>query len=173
LTLIYYDQCGFSASLPITSTWTLPKSRVEIPFANRHRQRQNVTAAFIPDGLQAGLYWRTIPGPIRTHHVLVTLEELRERLAGELVVVMDNASMHTSKEMKAALPALAEQGLHVYYLPAYTPELNAIERVFGDLKAHRFPQRAYQTPEALATAIDAAFQSYDVKLTSQPLQHPA
>jgi len=33
--------------------------------------------------------------------------------------------------MKDALPALQKQGTAFYYLPPYSPELNAIEPIFG------------------------------------------
>ncbi len=35
------------------------------------------------------------------------------------------------RTMKDALPALQKQGTAFYYLPPYSPELNAIEPIFG------------------------------------------
>jgi putative transposase len=46
------------------------------------------------------------------------------------VVVLDNASLHTSKLVRAAREGLAEAGIYLYILPPYSPELNRIEPVF-------------------------------------------
>lgn len=143
-----------------------------LPYANRQKPRQNVIAAWIPYGAQRGLWWRIVQMKIRTPQVAVSLEELTERLEGRLVVVMDNASFHKSKEMRAHVATLERRGLTVYYLPPYSPKLNPIERVFGDIKHHRMPERSYDTPDKLSTAIHAAFADAEADLLNKPLHHP-
>src|SRR3954463_10654266 len=49
---------------------------------------------------------------------------------GPRLVVLDNASLHLSKTVQAQLRALLRLGISLYYLPAYSPELNEIEPVF-------------------------------------------
>ncbi len=44
--------------------------------------------------------------------------------------MLDTANLHVSKVTKAARPALAGASVYLYYLPAYSPELNRIEAVF-------------------------------------------
>jgi transposase len=51
------------------------------------------------------------------------------------VLVEDNGPIHTSKLSLAALAARAHW-LTVEWLPKYAPELNDIEGVWRDLKAH-------------------------------------
>jgi transposase len=48
------------------------------------------------------------------------------------VVVMDNLSSHKRVEVRAALEAA---GCQLWYLPAYSPDLNPIEQAFSKLKA--------------------------------------
>jgi transposase len=55
--------------------------------------------------------------------------------AKPVVLVLDNGPIHTSKLSLAALAARAHW-LTIEWLPKYAPELNAIERVWRDLKAH-------------------------------------
>ena len=40
---------------------------------------------------------------------------------------------------------LARAGIYLYYLPAYSPELNRIEPVFKQAKHHDIPVRSYTT----------------------------
>jgi putative transposase len=83
---------------------------------------------------------------------------LRERLPpSELprVVVLDNAGIHTSKSVKAARPGLRDLGIYLYYLPAYSPELNRIEPVFKQVKHHDMPVRSYTSKDHLRHAVEA------------------
>ena len=50
-----------------------------------------------------------------------------------LILVLDNASYHKSKAVRAALAAL-EDRLFVFWLPKYSPFLNPIERFWLHLK---------------------------------------
>ncbi len=74
------------------------------------------------------------------------LTYLRDRLPPAdvpRVVVLDNAGIHTSKVVKAARSGLAKLGIFLYYLPAYSPELNRIEPVFKHVKHHDLPTRSF------------------------------
>jgi transposase len=95
------------------------------------------------------------------------LAYLRERLpAAEVprVVVLDNASLHVSKVVKAARPGLAGLGIYLYYLPAYSPELNRIEPVFKQVKHHEMPTRSFTTKAGLRAAVEAGFEAYRSRL---------
>ena len=47
------------------------------------------------------------------------------------VLILDNASIHYSA---AALAMLVGAGIRFIFLPAYSPQLNAIELAFGIIK---------------------------------------
>jgi transposase len=50
-------------------------------------------------------------------------------------VVLDNASIHRARSIQAELQQLQQTyGFTLRFLPAYSPELNPIENVFGHLK---------------------------------------
>jgi transposase len=80
------------------------------------------------------------------------------------VVVLDNAGIHTSRAMKAARPDLARLGVYLYYLPAYSPELNRIEPVFKQVKHHEMPVRSYATRVELRIAVEHGFDAYRQQL---------
>ena len=48
------------------------------------------------------------------------------------MVVMDQAPCHTSKKVKEYIDS--EKRLHVFYLPAYSPQFNPDEKVWNHLK---------------------------------------
>ena len=62
--------------------------------------------------------------------------------AKPVVLVEDNGPIHTSKLSLAALAARAHW-LTVEWLPKYAPELNDIEPVWRDLKAHHLAHQTF------------------------------
>ena len=50
-------------------------------------------------------------------------------------LILDNATVHTGKDMLPHLELLlGKVGIHLRYLPKYSPELNPIELIFAQLK---------------------------------------
>jgi putative transposase len=95
------------------------------------------------------------------------LAYLRDRLPTAdvpRVVVLDNAGIHTSKVVKAARPGLARLGIYLYYLPAYSPELNRIEPVFKQVKHHDMPTRSFTSKADLRVAVEAGFDAFRQRL---------
>ncbi len=58
------------------------------------------------------------------------------------VVVLDNASCHRSQKMQQALPQLRNEGIELYFLPPYSPELNDVEPSCGRVKHQDMPIRS-------------------------------
>ena len=59
--------------------------------------------------------------------------EFSKTLKKKTVVVMDNASVHTSEEFEECLPQWKKQGLIIKYLTTYSPELNLIEILWRNM----------------------------------------
>jgi transposase len=66
----------------------------------------------------------------------------------QLVLVENNGPIHVSKPTRNALEA-RKHWLTVEWLPKYAPELNDIEVVWHDLKAHHLAHHAFVDNEAL------------------------
>ena len=71
------------------------------------------------------------------------------------VVVMDNLGANRREEIAVAL---ARAGARAEYLPAYSPDLNPIEKMWSKVKEFLRATKA-RTSDALDAAIEAAFQS--------------
>ena len=89
------------------------------------------------------------------------------RPAKPVVLVEDNGPIHKSKSALAALAARAHW-LTVEWLPKYAPELNDIELVWRDLKAHHLAHQTFTDVDALDKAIHAAVTA----LNSERMPHP-
>ena len=71
-----------------------------------------------------------------------------------VVLVEDNGPIHVSKLALKALEA-REHWLTVEWLPKYAPDLNEIEVVWHDLKAHHLAHQTFTDAEALDRGIHA------------------
>lgn len=86
------------------------------------------------------------------------------------VIVLDNGPVHTSKATKAALAARAHW-LSVEWLPKYAPELNDIETMWRDLKAHYLAHQTFTDTEVLDRAIQNAVDALNVERKPNPSEN--
>jgi transposase len=85
-----------------------------------------------------------------------------------VVLVEDNGPIHTSKRSLAALSARAHW-LTVEWLPKYATELNDIEPVWRDLKAHHLAHQTFTDAHALDRAIHHAVSNLNRERMTIPL----
>lgn len=89
-------------------------------------------------------------------------------LTKPVVIVLDNGPIHVSKATTAALAARAHW-LTIEWLPKYAPELNDIEVVWHDLKAHHLAHQTFTDADALDRAIHAAVTTLNIERNVNPL----
>lgn len=85
-----------------------------------------------------------------------------------VVIALDNGPIHISRATRAALVARAHW-LIVEWLPKYAPELNYIERVWHDLKAHHIAHQTFVNAQALDSAIHRAVEALNTERVPHPL----
>ena len=140
-----------------------------MPHESPQGPRVNVLAAQAAPGATPTppLTWLASPRSWKSEQVL---DFLRHALpAGDglpRVVVLDNASTHTSRVIREAAQELEELGIELHYLPAYSPELNDIERTFRKAKHEAMPQRMQPHRRALTAAVHACFGTLRDELES-------
>ena len=88
-----------------------------------------------------------------------------------VVLVEDNGPIHTSKLSRAALAARAHW-LTIEWLPKYASELNDIEAVWRDLKAHHLAHQTFADADALDQAIHQAVDELNTERRVFPLAKP-
>ena len=166
LTLSYLDEMGCAPSLPTGYSWTLPGERKRVPYEYPQGRRVNTLATYAPDAPAAWLEAVSFERTLTSDDLLAYLRALPQTREPR-VVVLDNASLHTSKVVKAARPALAKRGIYLYYLPPSSPELNAIEAVFKQVKHHAIFKRSHTSKADLREAVQQGFTTYRQKLRSK------
>ncbi len=83
-------------------------------------------------------YFRLFPGSIRAPEVVIFLEHLLRHLPGRLLIVWDRLPAHRSRMVKEFI-ADQKGRIEMEYLPAYAPELNPVEYLWGYWKQHELP----------------------------------
>jgi len=126
-------------------------------------RRVNALAAYRPFGRSPRLEVFTAERTWGSYDLLGFLKALPWSKVPR-VVVLDNASIHTSKVIRQARHGLAAMGIYLYFLPPYSPELNQVEPVFRQVKHQEIPQRSFTTRAGLREAVVIGFGNYGRKL---------
>ena len=90
------------------------------------------------------------------------------RLSKPVVLVEDNGPIHVSKAALRAFEA-RKHSLTIEWLPKYAPELNDIEVVWHDLKAHHLAHKTFTDVAALEKDIHAAVDALNKERSVNPL----
>lgn len=77
-------------------------------------------------------YFRFFPGAIRSPQLVEFLKVLRQHLPGPLLIVWDSLQAHKSRLVRDYVDD--DGAIQLEFLPAYAPELNPTEYIWGYLK---------------------------------------
>jgi len=99
-------------------------------------------------------YWHTSEASIDSRFVLERLDMLSLSIHKPTFIVLDNASIHTAKIMKARIPVWQQRGLPLFYLPAYSPHLKIAETMWRHLKGGWLRPEDYCDDQTLAYAVN-------------------
>ena len=98
-----------------------------------------------------------IDGPINGETFLAYVQQvLVPTLKPGNIVIIDNLGSHKGKAVRRAIRAV---GAKLFFLPAYSPDLNPIEQVFAKLKT-LLRKAAERTVEATWKRIGTLLQSF-------------
>jgi transposase len=83
-------------------------------------------------------YFRLFPGSIRSAQVVEFLKHLLRHIRGKLLVIWDGLRSHRGRMVSEFV--IGTRGrLELEFLPAYAPELNPVEYLWGYWKQHELP----------------------------------
>lgn len=141
LDVVYFDEAGFSLKGVTPYGWQPIGERMEVPVTGAHGSSIQALGFEHEDGSKQ-MYLQK--GYVNSETVIEAFDDYSEQIDQTTVVVLDNASCHTSAAFTACLDKWAERGLLVYHLPPYSPELNSIERFWKTLKYQLMPATAWE-----------------------------
>ena len=175
IVLLYGDESEALTHPYLARVWAKAGADLRVPAPG---QAKKVAMLGSLDHVSRQLIVHTSPTK-RSSDFVAHLEQL-DRLYGPkpgqpakqpVVLVEDNGPIHTSKLSLAAFAARAHW-LTVEWLPKYAPELNDIELVWRDLKAHHLAHHTFADADALDHAIREAVDALNTERMALPLARP-
>lgn len=133
--MVFLDESGFMLQPLVRRTWAPRGSRPVLDVWQRH-DRLSVTGALAlsPDRRRKSLYFQVQSSNILTTDVVAFVRGLRRHLRRPITLVWDRWQVHRSAERWLAKNTA--NWLKIEYLPAYAPELNPVEGVWGHTKSN-------------------------------------
>ncbi|RXW12687.1 hypothetical protein EST38_g13170 [Candolleomyces aberdarensis] len=116
-------------------------------------QRYSILPALSLDGiLHLDIISRSYTAQLFNEFIDGLLDNMNPFPAPNSVVVMDNASIHKSQELREMIEG---RGMRLLFLPPYSPDLNPIEEAFSSIKAWIRANRDYARVFEAATPENA------------------
>lgn len=132
-TLVFLDESGLSLKPHRVRTWA-PKGQTPILEFDFNWKSLSVIA-----GLTLWrFYFQLHPGSIKSAQVITFLQHLQRHVRRPLLVIWDGAAIHRSRLVRDYLDSLHGR-IIAASLPAYAPELNPAEYIWGHFKQHELP----------------------------------
>jgi len=152
-TIIAEDESDLHLLPVLRAMWHRRNEQPQIPTPGQNRKRPIFGAV----NLRTGAWHYQLTTAKRSLEFIVLLESLLLAYAtGMIYVLVDNASIHTSKAVQAWL--IANPRRQLVYLPAYAGhQYNPIEKVWWKLKGTIAADRCYKTLVELDQAIHRHF----------------
>lgn len=95
---------------------------------------------------------------INSDRFIEFMENFSIGIRKETVVVLNNSTVHKSRKVKGCLQRWKERGLHIFYLPPYSPHLNLAETLWLVFKGKWIQPHLYGDKHGLfATVEDILF----------------
>ena len=147
---MFYDESRFGLITDIGRRWTVKGVKPVIPYQQKYEYFYLYQATEIKSGEDFSMYISHLDTVCFNEY----LKQLSEKFKKDkIVLIMDNASFHKSKQLK--IP----KNIKIEYLPPYSPELNPQERRFEDIKKF-LKNKIFKTIEELEKKVDEILFSY-------------
>lgn len=153
--MYYYDEAGFSLNPGVSYAWQEKGATIEVPTG---RSVQINITGFLSK--KKGLESFAFTGTITSDIVVECFNIFIKTLTKKTLIVIDNATIHTSEEFDNYIEEWEAEGLYLYYLPEYSPELNAIEILWRCIKYYWLPFSAYLSFSHLQSALEYILANY-------------
>lgn len=147
------DEARIGQQGTLTKMWATRGSRPTAVKQTEYEWAYLFAAVNPQTGASSALITPTVNTAYMNRHLEFISQEAGEGV--HVVLVLDRAGWHVAKALAA--PA----NVTLLHLPAYSPELNGAERVWGYLRSHYLSNRVYRDYDDLLEAIGAAWRKLD------------
>jgi transposase len=157
--ILFEDESGVSHQPVVRRTWAPRGQPPVLTHTAANWKRLSVAAglAFRWDGRRTRLYFQTQPGSYTDRTLIAFLRDLKRHFRRHRVIlVWDGLGAHKSRAMRAHLRR-QRAWLTVEPLPAYAPDLNPVEQIWGNVKGHELANVGPTEIAALRASLRAGF----------------
>ena len=150
--LVYIDESGVESGLVKDRGWGIKGEKLSAKKSGKYYQRTNIIAGLVNNKpISPGIF----NGSCNTKLFDTWVEHslIKELKSGQFVV-MDNATFHKSQKTKDLIESV---GCKVIFLPAYSPDLNPIEKFWANMK--RWIRQEIDSFDNIKEAISAFFNA--------------
>ena len=159
--LYFFDESGFSLDSNIPYAWSEVGKPLEVP-SNRFAKRINVSGFL--NTKNKDLFYEMRTGSINSEITINLFDKFAERIDNHpTIVILDNASIHKSKLFKSNIEKWETMGLHLLYLPPYSPELNLIEILWREMKYRWFDVKAFASFDTLWRHVQKLLDGFGIE----------
>ncbi|MEM9276775.1 MAG: IS630 family transposase [Cyanobacteria bacterium P01_F01_bin.143] len=153
--LRYLDQSGFSLTPYIPYGWQDKNETVIIK--SRIGKRVNVLGLM---NRKNELDYEIIKHSIKSENVIKFLNKFSDKVDKKTVVILDQASIHTSDSFVNKLEEWKEKNLEIFWLPTYSPKLNLIEILWKFVKYEWIDIDAYSSQSKLIKYLERVLDNF-------------
>lgn len=146
--VLWLDQTGLRSDASVAATWAPVGQTPAVPKTGK-RFTVNAMAAISNKG---EMYFTVFEHGFNVRVMIEFLDRLVRHLDRKIHLIVDGHPSHRAKLLKDWLAERTER-IEMHFLPGYSPELNPVELLNGDLKRH---VTATTTPRTRAELADGA-----------------
>ena len=157
--LYYGDEAGVSLEPCVPYGWQFPGEEASMPTAKG--KGINCFGLFTR---RNEAFLAVSEESITGNFVMEQLERFSFSIRNSTVVVLDNARIHGSKQIRERIPVWQRRGLFIFYLPTYSPHLNIAETVWRKLKYEWLRAEDYLAKGNLQYAVKQALWAFGKSL---------
>ena len=144
-TIYFLDESGVRTDYHAGTTWSLKGLTPVIPTSG-NRYRINMIAAVTSEG---ELHFQVGPQSFDGKAFVEYLKSLAQEVSHPLWIVTDRCSAHRAKVVEEYL-ATTNGKIQIFFLPAYSPQLNPVELIWNNIKAQGIARYLIRSAEELA-----------------------
>jgi transposase len=157
--LRYVDQSGFCLFPYLPYAWQEKGQTIEIP-SSHSKKRLNVVGFLNRDNaFQAYTFECSLDSEI----MIACIDEFCKQVTKRTVLVMDQAPIHTSDVFTDRIADWKAQGVEIFHLPPYSPELNLIEILWRFIKYYWLEFEAYLSWKHLVKYVEEILKNVGTK----------
>jgi transposase len=151
--LYFGDESGVRTDHHAGTTWA-PVGQTPVVEVSGERNRVNMISAVSPGG---ALKFEVFFGGCNSAVVVAFLKKLMHDAPGPVFLILDNLSAHKTNIVKDYVASL-DGRLKLFFLPAYSPELNPDEWVWKNVKHDQIKRTGIQRGSELFEVVHRALE---------------